>query len=251
MKEQRKLTIGMAIFTFIVFISFGVILLNEKSAPYFAPRIEKKLINYINQKYKDEFDNFNIGKTKYTKTKYELKVESKENKNLYFIVTYYNKKITDTYKSDYKEGKSLITSITRITEKDLKNKYKQDFKIKNVKTLNKLNDQVKRHIIEKNEFRSLQIYTLETNIKTKWNSNEISSKIISLNDTLNKENINPKSYNIIIINSKNPVQSIKINNIKSEIITNHTLLNDIISVIIKKEKSDILTDNNITYKYYN
>ena len=45
MKEQRKLTIGMAIFTFIVFISFGVILLNEKSAPYFEPRIEKKLIN--------------------------------------------------------------------------------------------------------------------------------------------------------------------------------------------------------------
>ena len=102
MKEQRKLTIGMTIFTFIVFISFGVILLNEKSAPYFAPRIEKKLINYINQKYKNELDNFNIGKTKYTKTKYELKVESKENKNLYFIVTYYNKKITDTYKSDYK-----------------------------------------------------------------------------------------------------------------------------------------------------
>lgn len=251
MKEQKKLTIGMAIFTFIIFICFGVIILNEKSAPYFAPKIEKKLTDYINEKYADELDNFNIGKTKYTKTKYELKVKSKENKKLYFVVTYYNKKITDTYKTDYQEGKTLIKAITKTEEKDLKNKYKQDFKITSVKTLDQLSDQIKSHIIEKNEFKSLQIYTLETSIKTKWNSNEISSKIILLNDNLNKENINPKNYNLTVINSNNPAQSIKINNIKTEIITNPTLLNDIISDIIKKEKSNILIDNNITYKYYN
>lgn len=251
MKEQKKLTISMAIFTFIIFICFGVIILNEKSAPYFAPKIEKKLTDYINEKYEDELDNFNIGTTKYTKTKYELKVESKKNKNLYFIVTYYNKKIADTYKTDYKEGQTLIKAITKVEEKELKSKYKQDFKITNVKTLDQLSDQIKNHIIERNEFKSLQIYTLETSIKTKYNTNEISSEIISLNDTLNKENINPKSYNITVINSKNPAQSIKLNNIKTEIITNPTLLNDIISVIIKKEKSNILTDNNITYKYYN
>ena len=70
MKEQKKLTLGMAIFTFIIFVAFGVVILNEKSAPYFIPRIEKKLLTYIDEKYKDEKEDFTISKTKYEKTKY-------------------------------------------------------------------------------------------------------------------------------------------------------------------------------------
>ena len=86
MKEQKKLTLGMAIFTFIIFVAFGVVILNEKSAPYFIPRIEKKLLTYIDEKYKDEKEDFTISKTKYEKTKYQLKITNKKNKNLYFTI---------------------------------------------------------------------------------------------------------------------------------------------------------------------
>ena len=110
MKEQKKLTIKMAIFTFIIFVCFGIIILNEKSAPYYASRIHKKLLTYLNETYKDEINTFSIDDTKYKNTKYTLKVKSKENKNLYFIVTYNSKKITDTYKEDYLEGKTLINA---------------------------------------------------------------------------------------------------------------------------------------------
>ena len=103
MKEQKKLTIKMAIFTFIIFVCFGIVILNEKSAPYYASRIHKKLLTYLNETYKDEINTFSIDDTKYKNTKYTLKVKSKENKNLYFIVTYNSKKITDTYKEVLKE----------------------------------------------------------------------------------------------------------------------------------------------------
>ena len=129
MKEQKKLTLGMAIFTFIIFVSFGVIILNEKSAPYFAPKIEKKILEYLKTEYKEEYNDFDIGTTIYSKTKYNLKVTSKKNKNLYFKIFYNNKKITDTYKEDYKQGKTLLNSITEKVEKQLKNKYNQEFNI--------------------------------------------------------------------------------------------------------------------------
>ena len=143
MKEQKKLTLGMAIFTFIIFVSFGVIILNEKSAPYFAPKIEKKLIDYLKTEYKDEYNDFDIGTTIYSKTKYNLKVTAKKNKNLYFNIFYDNKKITDTYEKDYKQGKTLLNSITKKIEDELKNKYnfkciscvKED-KLRNIEDIN-------------------------------------------------------------------------------------------------------------------
>ena len=56
MKEQKKLTLGMAIFSFIVFVSFGVIILNEKTAPLYSTRIDTKFSEYINTNYKDIYE---------------------------------------------------------------------------------------------------------------------------------------------------------------------------------------------------
>ena len=57
MKEQKKLTIGMGIFSFIIFVSFGVIILNEKTAPLYSTRIDTKFSEYINKNYKDIANN--------------------------------------------------------------------------------------------------------------------------------------------------------------------------------------------------
>ena len=251
MKEQKKLTLGMAIFTFIIFVSFGVIILNEKSAPYFAPKIEKKLIDYLKTEYKDEYNDFDIGTTIYSKTKYNLKVTAKKNKNLYFNIFYDNKKITDTYEKDYKQGKTLLNSITKKIEDELKNKYNQDFNIIMSKSLDEYSKQIQDNLILKNDLMSLKIYTLETTITSKWNTNDIGSKIIKLNSNLKEENLTPKSYNITIINSKDATKSVKISNLTTEIIEDSTLLSSIISDIIKNENSKLLKQNNITYKYFN
>lgn len=251
MKEQKKLTLGMAIFTFIIFVSFGVIILNEKSAPYFAPKIEKKLIDYLKTEYKDEYNDFDIGTTIYSKTKYNLKVTAKKNKNLYFNIFYDNKKITDTYEKDYKQGKTLLNSITKKIKDELKNKYNQDFNIIMSKSLDEYSKQIQDNLILKNDLKSLKIYTLETTITSKWNTNDIGSKIIKLNNNLKEENLTPKSYNITIINSKDATKSVKISNLTTEIIEDSTLLSSIISDIIKNENSELLKQNNITYKYFN
>lgn len=251
MKEQKKLTLGMTIFTLIIFVSFGVIILNEKSAPYFIPRVEKKLLTYIDEKYKDEKDNFTIGKTKYKKTKYQLKITNKKNKNLYFIVYYDQKKIKDTYKEDYEEGKTLLTSLTKTLEKDLSSTYKQPFKIIIPKTLDKYSTQVRDNIIVKNNLKNLKIYTLETTLNVKWNTNDIGNKLITLNNDLKQQELTPKNYNITITNTKDITQSIKISNLTSEVIENSTTLNTIISDIINNENSELLKQSNISYKHLN
>lgn len=251
MNEQKKLTIKMAIFTFIIFVSFGIIILNEKTAPYYATRIHKKLLTYINEKYKEEINDFNIQDTKYKNTKYILKIKSNRNKNLYFKITYNNKKITDSYKKDYLEGKTLITYLEKDLEKDLKNKYNQEFNIIFLKNLSKYSDDIKNSIITKNTFKNIKIYTLETNINSKWTPSSINEKIINLHNNLKNDNITPKNYNFTITNTNDITTSVKINNITSEQIENITLLNNIISDIIKNKESNILKENNITYKYLN
>ena len=119
------------------------------------------------------------------------------------------------------------------------------------KSLDEYSKQIQDNLILKNDLKSLKIYTLETTITSKWNTNDIGSKIIKLNNNLKEENLTPKSYNITIINSKDATKSVKISNLTTEIIENSTLLSSIISDIIKNENSELLKQNNITYKYFN
>ena len=46
-----------------------------------------------------------------------MKVKNIKNKNHYFYIKYSNKKITDTYKEDYIQGKSLLNEIQKNLEK--------------------------------------------------------------------------------------------------------------------------------------
>ena len=77
----------------------------------------------------------------------------------------------------------------------------------------------------------------------KWDKETITNKINNFLD--NFTNITPKSYTITITNKNDITESIEIKNITKKV------NKDIISDIINDEKSDLLKDNKITYKYLN
>ena len=111
MNKQKKLTLERGIFVFIVFVLLGVIVVTEKFGDVMTPKITKKINTYIEEKYKDL--NLKTNDVTFKNTTYTMKVESKENKNHYFYIKYFNRKITDTYKKDYVEGKNLLAYIEK------------------------------------------------------------------------------------------------------------------------------------------
>ncbi len=248
MKEQKKLTIGMAIFAFTIFVCFGVIVVTEKTAPYFSSRIDKKLNSYLKENYTSIINELKIGNTNYKNTVYQLKITSLENKDLYFYLKYSNKKITDTYKEDYLEGKTLLSKISSDIEKELNTKYSKEFKVTILTTLDKSSEQIKDKFIKEENISSLPVYSLETTLKTSWSQDAIAKEIISFHSRLLQDNINPKSYNLILVDKKGENKSIKINNLTKKQIENNKTLASIINDIINSKNSNILTKNNITYE---
>ena len=82
MNERKKLILEMGIFYLIVLLIFGYIIINDKSKNYLMPKIEKKMIAYIDEKYGKT--NFEIQKITYNKRKniYQIRVNNSKNKNL-------------------------------------------------------------------------------------------------------------------------------------------------------------------------
>lgn len=225
--------------------------MNEKLAPLNEKKIDKRLNTYIQKNYKEIINEVNIKKTKYEKTKYTKKIINKKNKKLYFYLYYSNKKIKSTYENDYIKGEKFLNYIENTISKNIKKKTNINYEIKIKTTYNKFNDYTKEKLLQEKNLESLSIYTLKEDfIIEEFNTNEIYNKITKLNNNLEKNNIFPKNYNITFILKKNPTKSIEINNLTSDLIKNNDL-KSIINDIINKEKSDILKNNNITYKYYN
>ena len=247
MKEQKKLTIQMGLFTFIIFVSFGVIILNEKVAPLFSPRIDQKLNKYLKENYTSIINELDIGKTNYNNTEYQLKISFKENSNLYFYIRYSDKKITDTYKEDYLEGKNLLSKIEEKTEKELKEKYNKSFKVSLLKPLNEYSDKVKKQLINEESILSLPIYTLEIELTCNWNKSDIVKGITSLFNSFQLDEVNPNNYSFIIKDKKTN-KKIKINNLTKEIIIDEEKLTNIIDKVLTNDTDNVLEENNITYE---
>ena len=144
MKEEKKLIISMTIFTIIIFIIFALIIINEKTSLYSVEKIKQKLTNYTEKKYPNI--NFEYQKITKQKSNYSMKVVSSRNKNWYFLVTYQNKKIKDTYQKDYVEGASLLTHIRTQIKKEIKQKTKKDYQIKIPYTLNQYSKKMQEKI---------------------------------------------------------------------------------------------------------
>lgn len=242
MNKQKKLSFERGIFVFIVFVLLGVIVVTEKFGNIMIPKIEKKINTYIEDNYKNL--NLKTNNVTFKNTTYTMKVESKENKNHYFYINYYNRKITDTYKKDYVEGKNLLNYIKKELKKEINDKTNANCDIEITSTLDKYTEIVREKIIKEDNLLELKFYIIKKElIIDKWDAETITNKINSFIDKFN--NITPKSYTITITNKNDLTESIEIKNITKKV--NKEIIND----IIKDKKSDLLKENKITYKYLN
>lgn len=244
MNKQKKLQLERGIFVFIIFVVLGVIVCTEKFGSLLIPRVEKKMNTYIEEKYKDL--DIKTNEIKFKNTTYTMKVENKENKNHYFYVKYYNKKITDTYKKDYLEGKTLLKHIKNKLKEEINNKTNTNCEVETTSTLDKYTSIVREKIIQEDNLLELKFYIIKKELViSDWDEETITKKVNEFIDKLNTNNITPKSYTITITNKNDLTESIEIKNITDKV------TKDIISDIINDKKSDLLKENKITYKYLN
>lgn len=247
MNEGKKLTIQMALFFLVTFVLFGTIIIKEKQNIIFLPKIENSISKYMNDTYQD----LSLEKDKVTEENnvFTMKVKNIKNKNHYFYIKYSNKKITDTYKTDYLEGKTILNHLSTKLEKDIYKETNITSKVSFDNKFNNYSEKVQKLLLEEN-IKTLKVYTIEKEITTSWEINNITKTISDTMTTLEKKQFTPKNYTFIITNEKDITQSIKINNLKSSLI-NENKLQTIISDIISNNKSIILTENKITYEYLN
>lgn len=242
MNKQKKLLLERSIFILIVFVALGVIVITEKFGNIMIPKASKRINTYVEEKYKNL--NLKTNDVTFKNTTYTMKVESKENKHHYFYINYYNRKITDTYKKDYVEGKNLLNYLKKKLKKEINNKTNTNCDIEITSTLDKYTELVQEKIIKEDNLLELKFYIIKKELVIdKWDEETITNKI---NNFLEKfENITPKSYTITITNKEDITESIEIKNITNEV------TKEIISDIINNKKSDLLKENKITYKYLN
>ncbi len=242
MNKQKKLSLERGIFAFIVFVLLGVIVVTEKFGNIMIPKVTKKMNNYIEEKYKKLDIKTNV--VTFKNTTYTMKVESKENKHHYFYINYFNRKITDTYKKDYIEGKNLLNHIKKELKKEINDKTNTICDIEITSTLDKYTKQVQERIINEDNLLELKFFIVKKELLIKdWNEESITNEINSFIEKF--DNITPKSYTITITNKDDITESIEIKNITN------TLSKEIINDIINDNKSDLLKENKITYKYLN
>ena len=250
MKKQKKLLIQRGIFLFIIFVSLGVIVVTEKASSFMIPRIQKKINTYINNNYNDLKETITTNDLKYNNSKYTLKITDKNNKYHYFYIYYQNKKIKDTYKNDYLEGKPLLNHIKEILEQEILNKTNTNTNISIITTLNNYTSITQERIIKEDNLLELKFYNLEKEeLISNWNSKEITNILIETIKKYQDNNITPKYYNITITNKENIKESIKINNLDESFINNKDNILIIEDILKDNEKSNILKKYNITYKY--
>ena len=247
MDKKTKLLTNMWIFSTIIIALFAIIIINEKKYILLENKIEEKLNTYIDSNYQEIKEELKLGKIKYLAAShiYQMKLTSKQNKNLFFTVSYQNKKISSTYQKDYVKGKSLLTFYKKKAEKEINEGKTLKTTFTFTKNLNSYTSDIKEELIN-GEIKSLPIYQLQTELKpSSFSIDSISSSIKNYHQYIISLGYHPKTYTFKIL-LDNKQNSFEIKNIASELINNHT--EEIISGIINKDNS-IIINYNITYEY--
>lgn len=253
MKQDKKLILGMALLFFVTFVSLGTIVVTEKLAPYYTDKIKIKMEEYLNEHYQQEIENIKLEKITYQAQIYTAKVTNKKNKNLYFTISYQNKKITDTYKKDYLEGKTLLSKIETQLEKKIKDSLKLNATITFPLTLNKYTNNIKNNIIN-NKIDELNIYNLNLTLNYTLSEENINNLVAEIKNTVTKINnlhITPNHYTIKI-NSKQNGKVLTIKNLTNKTLELETLTQIMNYIMIGNENNivnNIIKENNINYEY--
>lgn len=248
--KMKKLKIQYTIFVMFICIAFGSIILTEKLKPIRNDDIDKRFQVYIEENYKDLKDTITED-TYYKNLKYNKKVINKYNENYYFMLYYENKKITDTYKKDYVEGKTFLKHIEKAIKQQINEKVNGNYEVTINTKLNKFSDEIKEKIIKENNLKSLKIYDLEIKFKTTIEEQNLTDQIIAKIDKLEKNDIYPKTYSMEITDKEDSTKSIKITGLTIEIIQGENFSIIISDIINNNKESELLNENNIQYEYLN
>lgn len=251
MNKKNNLVLGRAIFTILIIVAFGTIIMTEKGGEIFSPKIKEKLEKYIDENYSSINSNITKSNVSYNNKEFNMIIHSKQNKNLSFHITYSKGKITDTYKKDYQEGNSLLTYLKEKLQKEVQEKTSEKCSIKPITTLDQYSEKVKEKIIKEEDLLSLKFYYIEKEITINdWTVENITNEITSLIEKMNQNNITPKYYKITIVDNKDITKAIEINHITEDFI-NLDKKEIIINDILQDNNSDNIKNNKITYKYLN
>ena len=236
--NQNKLLLSRAIFTLIIIVAFGLIIMNEKGNLLFSKKAENRINDYLKDNY-SSLNNISKSDVTYDNKEFKMKITSKENNNHYFYITYKNKEIKDTYKEDYVEGKNILNYLTKKIEKEIN----ENCTITPTTTLDNYSETVQERIIKEEDLLSLKFYVLTKEIKVEEFEEElITNKINEFISKLTSKNITPKYYTIIITDKNDITKSIKINQI-----TDSIDINTVKDILNNKQ----LVEKRITYEYIN
>lgn len=244
--NKNGLTYGMALLFLLSFVLLGLIVVNEKKVDIMMPKIEDKLYSYIDENYKDIQNEINIGKVKYEneKKRFSLKITNTKSKHLYFHLYYKNKKITSTFESDYKEGRTLLNYLEKRIEKKIN---LENLSISITTPLNKFSEDVENRLLKEEDLISLKIYTIIKEFSLEdFSQNQIITTIRTLETTLTEKEINPKDYSLTFTNKLDITQAFKI----EKLTLPNANLNQIIFGILNHDKT-IENQYNIKYNYLN
>ena len=244
MKKERRLLLARNIFVFFVFIALTLVVVSEKGTELVIPKVQKEMESYLIEKY-PELNNIKKSTVTYQLNKYQMKITSKDNKNLYFYINRKNKKITDTYQKDYVEGNSLFSYLTKKLQNEIKQKTSTNIKVNILSTLDKYTTKTKEQILLEDNLLQLKFFIIEKEELIKeWNATAITNQLMNSIELFTNNDITPKSYTFIITNEEDITESIEIKNINKD-----SLAKEIIQDILDDNYSKRLRDNKIKYNY--
>lgn len=244
--SKNGLTYGMAFFFLLSFVLLGLIVVNEKKVDIMMPKVEKKFHEYIDENYKSMKNEITINKIIYDKKKkyFQTKITNKENKHLYFVLYYKNKKITSTFQNDYKKGKTFIAYLEKTIKKEIGI---NDLSIKISSSFDKLGKAVRGQLLKEEDLISLKIYTIVKEFSLEeFTQEEIINTIQKFEKSLKDKNAKPKDYSFTFTNQKEITQAFELSNIT----LSTPYLENIIEGILKHDKT-IENQYNIKYNYLN
>ena len=251
MEKQKRLLFARNVFLFVICVCFGVIIVTEKASGLLIPKVEKKMQEYLNTNFSELQNNIDMHDVIYDKTVYKMKITSRENDNHFFYIYYSEKKLSDTYKEDYVEGKQLFKKVTKDLEDEIRKKINTSVEVEEIATLDQFTSRVQDRIIKEEDLLELKFYTIKKELTIdNWNEKEITKEIIDLMGKCQDNNITPKNYKLVITNNKDVTESIEIDNLTEEFIKN-TSNEKIIKDILSDNSSKLLKTNGIKYKYLN
>ena len=103
--------------------------------------------------------------------------------------------------TDYLEGKTILNHLSTKLEKDIYKETNITCKVSFDNKFNNYSEKVQKLLLEEN-IKTLKVYTIEKEITTSWEINNITKTISDTMTTLEKKQFTPKNYTFIITNEK-------------------------------------------------